>query len=401
MNGRGEWSAPDADGVRTRLRWRPGGRRERSRRSDTVGEIDWPSEWRELAIAWLRGGRGTRRWDALAAQAGNARMGMALALRDALVAGGWAECKERWEPGRDWRPVELRWLHPETLARRLGLPDSSAQRVLADRLREAGFSDPRLPALADSLTGPAATVLRRTELLRRLDAWLREGRLGTRRQFALFARGSSKLVSESEWAWLDETLGLEAIGISAHTPGFWLRAPLSLRLPAGRLDLVAAVPALALPPRALIGAAIEGRVQRWRIVENRTSFEQAACAHGGMDGVVWVPGFAPPWWRETMASLLASVPAPALIACDPDPAGIRIALLASAVWDGAGMGWSPWRMDATDLRALPARRDLSSYDRAELARLRTLSLPDPLRRLADALDEDGCKGEQEGLDLGV
>ena len=93
-------------------------------------------------------------------------------------------------------------------------------------------------------------------------------------------------------------------------------------------------------------------------------------------------------------------PAPVRIACDPDPAGLRIALAAGAACTAAGLSWSAWCMDADALRALPQRKLLGDYDLAELERLDA----DPEARLRfggliEAMRATGEKGEQEGLDL--
>ncbi len=52
-----------------------------------------------------------------------------------------------------------------------------------------------------------------------------------------------------------------------------------------------------------------------------------------------MPGFAPTWWLESVELLITLQPAPALIACDPDPAGIEIALQAGRLWKGARLAW--------------------------------------------------------------
>lgn len=235
------------------------------------------------------------------------------------------------------------------------------------------------------------------QLLHGLDEWLAGGHHGTRRQFALFARGDTKKVTDTEWDWLDDMLGLETLGIETHTPGLWLRAPLRLHTADGVLDLRAVPDAIALTPATLMAAVeAEGTLECWRVVENRTSFEQAARAHGAHDGVIWLPGFAPSWWVQMVRCLLRLAPAPLRIACDPDPAGIRIALTVATLWREHALDCQPWRMDASDLLALPRRRPLNDYDRAELVRLSALDLSPPWARLLAALPDHG-KGEQEGL----
>lgn len=111
--------------------------------------------------------------------------------------------------------------------------------------------------------------------------------------------------------------------------------------------------------------------------------------------VVWLPGFPPGWWQEGMRQLLAGAPAPAEIACDPDPAGIAIALQAAALWEAAHLPWLPFAMQRDDLLTAPRRKPLTDHDRQQLARLLARPLPLPLRQLADALLELGEKAEQE------
>jgi hypothetical protein len=400
------WSSADPDGVRTCVRpTKSAAKPSRWRRADhrdTEMFQTWPLERRELLTVWLDADAATRRWHTLLQIAGPDRCALANEICRALLIGGWVELDERRSPRRDWRVFALHWRDRSALRRLLGLPDVDALAADREDWRRRPFADPRLPALAATLDAlPAKTALRRLPLLHRLDAWIAEGRHGTRRQFAQFARESTKAVSESEWQWLDEHLGLAELGIDAHLPGLWLRAPVRLLFAAGHLDLAAITEPLALTPatlQALSGAS--GRIGCWRVVENRTSFEQAAAGHGEHDGVLWVPGFPGPWWSHAVAALLRWLPAPAEIACDPDPAGIRIALQAGQVWTRAGLPWQPWAMSARHLQALDSKRPLSDEDRIVLERLlMDAALPHGLRELAVALRDTGQKGEQEAIDL--
>jgi hypothetical protein len=190
-----------------------------------------------------------------------------------------------------------------------------------------------------------------------------------------------------------------------------IAAPLELTLPHGRLDLGCLPDFLGLPPAALDAAsAANGCPRYWTLVENRTSFERVARQRATDEGVLWLPGFPPGWWQSAVARLLALAPAPARIACDPDPAGIEIALAAGRVWDAAGrvwdaagksweadgLDWQPWHMDATDLARLPARKPLTPRDNERLIALIAGDLPDSLRALALEMQLRDSKGEQEG-----
>ena len=85
-----------------------------------------------------------------------------------------------------------------------------------------------------------------------------------------------------------------------------------------------------------------------------------------------------------------------VVACDPDPAGINIALDAGTVWQSRDLAWSPWKMDVRELMKLDARSPLSSHDKVLLEQLTTRVLPAALRELANWMLAHGEKGEQEG-----
>ncbi|MCD9006019.1 DUF2399 domain-containing protein [Luteimonas sp. XNQY3] len=397
------WTEPDENGIRTLpLRGRSVLERRRRRRADRVDTEalrSWPGNWKSLARDWTRGASASRRWDKVLEQAGIERTQAAEQLCDELLQTGWIELDEQRDPQGHWRTVQMRWVNRTALRIALGLDDPAALDAASGRLLGDGFADPRLPALADTLTRrPAKLRLRRLQLLRDVDRWISAAHVGSRRQFALFARGDTKAVTEDEWRWLDDSISLQALGIETHRPGFWLRAPLDLQLPGGALSLGASPEMLALTPATLQSVRqVAGRVGCWRVVENRTSFEQAALAHGDVDGVVWVPGFPGNWWRDCMTTLLRLAPADVRISCDPDPAGIRIALCVASVCEGQGARWSPWRMDGDDLRGLARTRALGDYDRAELVRLRDVRGSTVFEGLMHALEETGRKGEQEGF----
>lgn len=246
---------------------------------------------------------------------------------------------------------------------------------------------------------PADIALRRLRWLQALQQWREAGRQGTYRHFSLFAAGSTKGIPGADLDWLEQQVELAAFGIQAHQPLLYLRAPLRLSLHPP-LDLRAIPDLIGLSPGSLRQAtAIDGEIGSWRLIENRSLFEQIAALDGDRQGVVWLPGFPPGWWREVLDRLLRLRPAPVLIACDPDPAGIRIALEAGAVCATAGCPWRPWGMSPDDLDSLPAQLPLEAVDHRLLDGLATESLPATLADLARHLRERGHKGEQEGLPL--
>lgn len=391
---------PEANGLIVEpLDDRPVPRRRRRYRAVPGAKPDaLPEDWRRLLAHWLaRGGRS--RWETLARDAGPAGLAVSQALLDWLLRHGWATVDEERRHG-DWWPLRVELREIATLRTALGLPDHAALAQDWENLRAAllASDDPSLhPALA-SLDGlPAARAIARGELLDALQRWRAEQRGGTRRDFALFARGATKAVSDAEWRWLDDTLDLADFRIERHTPTLLLAASLALQFDAGAWPLDAAPDFAALTPDTLARVrAIAHPPSAWLLVENRTSFEREARTRPADTAVVWLPGYPPTWWRQAMRDLLHLAPAPARIACDPDPAGIEIALHTGQLWEAAGLDWTPWNMDAAALAALPACQPLTEWDRNRIAQLRGKPLPNVLQGLLDEMERRGEKGEQEG-----
>jgi len=389
-----DWSSADARGIRMRAIDVGAKSTLRGKRQRRVDALDpeacgfWPEDWRGLAREWLADSA-SRQWKTLLGIAGPTRAAMAPELLDALLVAGWLTLDEKREDGR-WVAVRAEFRDMERLRERLGLPNrdrlAERHRALLDRR----FDDAALDAAAQDLIEMApALAIRRHALLGKLAGWSADRRGGTRRDFALFAAGDTKGIAEADWNWLAESLSLAEFGIEAHTPLLLMRAPLG----------IAAVPDFVGLTPATIAAGIgpQGGMPRWRLVENRTSFERAARRYGAQDGVIWLPGYPPGWWMQALTQLLERHPAPALIACDPDPAGIEIALAAAAPWESAGLAWQPWQMEPEVLDRLPSVKPLAEADRALLARLLDRPLPTALRALAGTMSERGIKGEQEGL----
>jgi hypothetical protein len=405
-----DWLAPDPHGIHTAWLTDPNksslrGRRLRRAFDRPPAAVDtWPASWRELLALWVKRADPDKRYrrDGLLAKAGAARANVALALFDRLLADGLAEVEEQRDAKLGWQPRTLRFIDPAALRRALGLaePDAAEQdwnRRKNVRLEPADLDTARVAL--DAL--PPAAALARLELLEALARWVEQGRgtgHATPRDFAYFARGDTKKITEAEWRWLADAVDLTAYGIAAHAPLLLVAAACRLETAAGTLDLAAAGGFVGLPPRVIDAIrAIDNPPHGWRLVENRSAFEKAAAARAPDEAVLWLPGYPPGWWRTAVTRLLALAPAPAAIACDPDPDGIAIALQAARLWDDAGQPWTPWHMDADDLRRLPARRALTPRDRDLLERLRDRSLPTALGTLAAEMLETGEKGEQEGL----
>ena len=373
------------------------GKRRRSFPGEPAPLDSLPATWRDLLTRWVR--RGERcKGETLFKDAGPRGVETAHALLDWLLRSGWTSQIESREHGR-W---QLKWLEFSDLGRLrggLGLADTEALARDWQAAKQREFSDPLLQQAANELDSrPPALALARLSLLAAVAAWREEMRYGTRRDFALFARGDTKAITATEWDWLTTALPLPDYGIERHAPLLLLRAPLTLETPEGRISLGAAPDFIALSGETVAAAtALEGHIDVWRLVENRTSFERTAREYGLRDGVIWLPGFAPSWWKKAMRQLLNFQPESALIACDPDPAGIEIALDAGSVWQNAGLSWQPWNMNTSFLSALPRRKPLTERDRQRLAVLRSGNLPNDLAVMAAWMETHGEKGEQEGL----
>lgn len=358
-----------------------------------------PSEWRELLARWVRRG-GNSRWETLRNDAGVTSIQLADSLREWLLREGWAVVVELRQHG-DWWPHSLELRNLPQLRSALGISDKEHDALHWQTVREElsnKCDDNLIPALLALDELPIHRALTRYELITALQRWQDAQRSGTRRDFALLARDDTKGVSETEWNWLEKTLDLAEFQIERHTPLLLLSAPLKLTMPHGQLDLTSCADFAALTPSTVHAAtAVSGTVSYWQLVENRTSFERVAKKREPNVGVIWLPGYPPSWWHTAVGQLLDRVPSPAHIACDPDPAGIAIALKASELWRERGIAWQPWKMAVSDLASLHVRKPLTEGDKLQLDSLRHKHvLPAPLSELLEWMLVQGEKGEQEG-----
>jgi hypothetical protein len=369
-------------------------RRQRVSDQPPRGLDTLPEDWRQLLKRWVKRG-GDSRWETLKGDAGVGRQNLAQALLDWLLDNGWIELTEKFERA-EWWPYRVQFLESAQLRAVLGIVDAD---VAAANWQTARNTLPPDSPLLDALdTLPPKTALARTDIATALARWQLEQRSGTQRDFALFARGTTKAVTSTEWAWLAVATDLAEWGIERHTPLLLLAAPVTLLLPQGSLNLAACADFCALTPATLAAAtSADGKPVRWHLVENRTSFERVARNRAPDAGVIWLPGVPPGWWREAVAHLLTLVPAPAAIACDPDPAGVAIALQAGALWQTAGLDWHPWHMDIATLQSLPNHSPLNAWDQTRIAQLAQETLPDSLSALLAYMREHNIKGEQEGI----
>jgi hypothetical protein len=370
-------------------------RRLRDSDQPSRGLDNLPDEWRQLLKRWIKRG-GDSRWDTLRNDAGVGGQNLAQALLDWLLDNGWIQLDEKFERAA-WWPYRVRFREPAPLRAALGIVDADAAAAQWLALRSTLPADAPLLDALDTL--PPRTALARADLVAALARWQLEQRSGTQRDFALFARGATKAVTATEWAWLGEAIDLGEWGIERHTPLLLIAAPVELHFPHAALSLAACADFCALTPATLAAVcSANGTPERWHLVENRTSFERVARTREARTGVIWLPGFPPSWWRESVAHVLALAPAPAAIACDPDPAGVAIALQAGALWQTAGLDWQPLHMDIATLQNLPSHGALNAWDGARIAQLRqTPNLPAPFAALLDYMQQHNIKGEQEGV----
>jgi hypothetical protein len=127
------------------------------------------------------------------------------------------------------------------------------------------------------------------------------------------------------------------------------------------------------------------------LVENRETFRHLLPLADDGWVVLHVPGGPPPAETELVERLALLDPSVKFFACfDPDPAGIRIALL---LQERSGVELDPTGMSPELLIKTPMRRPLSDWDRDLLVRLADNAGPfEPLREMIERL---GAKSEQE------
>lgn len=391
------WGPPDDDGVRAR--YGSASRLTRVRRADdgkrSVATL--LGKERSLVVDLLRSDSGTVKGKTLYGKAGNDRH-VADDAAHYLLVQGWVELSER-RRGSMWHIAAMRWLAADDLRDALKLPRRDAE---SSRRTEALASPPRDSRLTDlhaSLrTLATRTLVRRATLVAKLDAWCADERNGSRNTFAQFALDDSHGMTAADWQWLTRHVDLDDLGIARHTPALWLRGPLCLHFGGGRQLELAAVPdMIALSPSTLAAIErIEGQPLGWLLVENRTSFEDTARKVGDRYAVVWMPGYVPDWWLGAMQRLVSLAPAQALIAADPDPAGIAIAIRAAAPFRS---NWKPAAMSPAALAATGRGKPLNDSDRNLLATYERAAIHPVLAALADAIEQRQRKGEQEALDI--
>ena len=359
-----------------------------------------PLEWRELLVLWLRRG-GISRWDTLINDAGLSRQVLAEQLLNWLVQHGWASVDEERKLS-NWWPYRVALREQKALRAQLGLPDlddisTQWQNLRAELQVDADGNERLLEALAALDVMPVSRANTRGLLVQSLLAWQADERIGTYRDFSLYARAATKAINSTEWAWLDAHFDLAEFNIEQHTPLLLVSANLNLQAGLGEINLSAMPDFAALTPATINNIkSVNGVISTWILVENRTSFERVARNRQANEGVIWLPGYPPSWWKEVVSHLIKIAPAPANIACDPDPAGIAIALSTIALWRTAGQTASPWKMGVEELKNLSSKKPLTELDEQQLTNLLKQDLPLNLKSLAEYMTLCKQKGEQEG-----
>jgi len=356
---------------------------------------------RKLLLEWLKSSAHTRRWETLLTTAGPARIELAEALIQSLIDCGAAILEERFERS-NWLPTTLVWRDYETLCAALGLTTPNVQRAAFDNAWAAAqHKDWQCEALAGAYqtlhAAPADKGPLRLALLIKLNDWLSEGKSGTRREFALFARGYTKQLSATEWAWLAGIIELEACGIERHAPALWIAGDVQLKITERWLDIGAAGDFIALTPATLNQlTAAKTSANHYRLIENRTSFEHVARTPASTAITLWLPGYAPRWWRAAVMQLLGVITLPARISCDADPDGVQIALNAAQLWTTHKLEWKPDSMRAEDAASAQHQLPLSARDEQLAQRLlKTPDLPTTLATLLRWCIDNKSKAEQE------
>jgi hypothetical protein len=375
-------------------------KRRRFSESSPTSLATIPAEWRELLVQWVGLG-GSSRWETLIKKAGLAKKSTADALLDWLLKKGWAVVDEERKHG-DWWPYRVELREMKALRSQLGLPDfdevALQWQTLRAELQANAESDELLLTVLSALDAmPLSRAIPRAMMVKSLLAWREDERVGTYRDFSMFARAATKEITKTEWDWLDTHFDLAEFNIEQHTPLLLVSANMVLHTGLGEINLSAMPDFAALTPATVKSIQSASRtVTAWIFVENRTSFERVARNRHANEGVIWLPGYPPSWWKESVSHLIKYAPAPAKVACDPDPAGIAIALSAIALFHASDLQATAWKMGVDELKNLPNKKLLSEFDQQQLTGLLKQNLPVELKTLAGYMLVNQQKGEQEG-----
>lgn len=396
------------------------GRGERDRMADGGVPEALPlldANQRELLRRWVRSDSGKRGRAALLNDAGPSAIELAESLCELLLREGWIVRRERLSGGA-WRWDSISWRDLPRLQDLLGVasPRSRAVERQACIEKATAWLQARRAATATSALDPdlldelsdaveqlqedksmrVEMLAARLELLQAVASWHDSAAQGSRRDFALRARGTTKALSESEWRWLESSFDLERLRIARFAPVAWLAGDIVLQWGERRAD-IGALHCLGVPLSDLQRATGATAPSQWWLIENRASFERQAQSRNPGVLLVWMPGRPSTAWMEAVAHVLRLAPAPAWISADADPAGVDIACTVGALWDSKALGWQPHQMGVGQLEGTAQHWPLNDHDRRLIATLMDRSdLRPELRALCEAMLREGRKAEQEG-----
>lgn len=383
----------------------PRGRHARERHSPTAF-ADLPAlRESELTLLrqWLRSSAQERQWQSLLELAGPDRLVLADNLRERLLQSGAWRVHEVFKSGQ-WWPQRVRWCDLSAVQQIAGVIShaerAQAKQVLHSQLDDLARHHPWLAGAVQDLqrAGQQERIVRaRSDLLQALADWQTQQRSGMRQDFALAAREHTKGITAAEWDWLAEQVPLEALGIARFEALMWLAGALVLGHANSTALSLPAWGCVGVPARQLAAPmqVLQAPGRYW-LIENRASFERQALSlpHGVC--LIWLPGRPSQAWQQAMAWLLTQAPAPADISCDPDPAGVDIALTAGVLWQVAQQPWHATHM-TPEHWAEGTTRNLNVHDERLLRQLLARpDLPAELVQLCAHMQAHGCKAEQEG-----
>lgn len=393
------------------------GQRDRQAKAAVPAQLSMLSpDQTALLQKWARVEAARRGRPALMKEAGPASIEVAEGLCDKLLREGWISRRERLVGGA-WQWDTITWRELARLQSLLGLTSQAQRaeqrsslveqaRAWLDERRDQPSTNSLDPDLLDELVrafdvieGDRSMRLDqlnlRIALLKAVSAWRDAGLQGNRRDFALYARGTTKAIAEADWRWLESEFDLDRLRITRFAQVIWLAGDLNIRWEDQSTNL-APMQFAGLPLADLARAQSISAPTRWWLIENRTSFERQACERIAGVVLVWMPGRPSSEWLATVGRSLELAPAPAWISADADPAGVDIACSVGVLWASRGLDWEPHRMGVQEWSSTSQHWPLNEHDRRLLGVvLARPDLPKGLRALCERMQEDGRKAEQE------
>ena len=299
---------------------------------------------------------------------------------------------------------ELFWTDYERLCHELNITTKTVKKNAYQRRWEAAqeltwFNAEMAVVYADLEHENAETADKKLTLLTKLNSWCHQHKKGSQRVFSLFVGEQTKhQITDTNWKWLDTHFDLRACNIFAHSPVIRIAGNLTLKLVNGEINVAGINNFVGIAPETISRAqAILSGATHYRLVENLTSFEHLIETIDLSDTIlIWLPGYAPSWWKSAVNRLLDKIPLPALISCDADPHGVEIAYKVGQLWQARQLTWQPCEMTAAVCLSSPHHMPMEQGDLKVANRLLLKKdLPEELRQLLCWCVENGKKAEQE------